>query len=159
MPPAPALNSIELEAEMAEVYALALKIRVTLIDLREIPDKALQPLEALMSFRWLPKNRDRGSGSRRHPRHIDSTVHYSGYPRHSRRAKHRKDVYSGAHSRILAAIGYMLAGVVYVQIRPDSATTAERVPFKQRLKSFVRSGRWWSFSVWSSVVSQPTGTG
>ncbi len=39
---------------------------------------------------------------------------------------------------ILAAIGYMLAVVVYVRIRPNSATAAERVSYKQRLKSMAQ---------------------
>ena len=36
---------------------------------------------------------------------------------------------------ILAAIGYVLAVMVYVSIYPESATTASRVPFAQRIKS------------------------
>ena len=39
---------------------------------------------------------------------------------------------------VLAAAGYMLAVMVYVRIRPNSATVAERVPYKNRLKSFIR---------------------
>ena len=39
---------------------------------------------------------------------------------------------------VMAALGYMLAVMVYVRIRPNSATVAERVPYKDRLKSFFR---------------------
>ena len=39
---------------------------------------------------------------------------------------------------VLAAIGYMLAVMVYVRIRPNSATLAERVPYRDRIKSFLR---------------------
>jgi len=39
---------------------------------------------------------------------------------------------------VLAAIGYMLAVMVYVRLRPNSATVAERVPYKDRFKSFLR---------------------
>jgi tripartite ATP-independent transporter DctM subunit len=45
---------------------------------------------------------------------------------------------------VLAAIGYMLAVMVYVRIRPGSATTAERVPYKQRFQSLAR--------VWPVVI-------
>ena len=36
---------------------------------------------------------------------------------------------------ILAALGYMLTVAIYVRIRPDSATTATRVPWRQRMKT------------------------
>lgn len=39
---------------------------------------------------------------------------------------------------VLAAIGYMVAVMVYVRIRPNSATVAERVPYRDRFKSFLR---------------------
>lgn len=39
---------------------------------------------------------------------------------------------------VLAALGYILAVMVYVRIRPHSATTAERVPLKQRMKSLAQ---------------------
>ena len=39
---------------------------------------------------------------------------------------------------IMAAIGYMLVVMIYVRVRPDSATVAERKPYKERLKSFLR---------------------
>jgi len=39
---------------------------------------------------------------------------------------------------ILAAIGYMLVVMVYVRVRPGSATVAERVPYRQRLRSFLK---------------------
>jgi len=39
---------------------------------------------------------------------------------------------------ILAAAGYMIAVMVYVRVRPNSATTAERVPLQQRMKSLIQ---------------------
>jgi tripartite ATP-independent transporter DctM subunit len=45
---------------------------------------------------------------------------------------------------ILAAIGYMLAVAVYVRVRPSAATTAERVPYGERLRTLAR--------VWPVVV-------
>lgn len=45
---------------------------------------------------------------------------------------------------ILAALGYMIAVSVYVKIYPDSATTAPRIPYQQRVASLSR--------VWPVVV-------
>jgi tripartite ATP-independent transporter DctM subunit len=45
---------------------------------------------------------------------------------------------------ILAALGYMLTVAIYVRVRPDSAGTAPRVPYKKRFKTLVR--------VWPVVV-------
>jgi tripartite ATP-independent transporter DctM subunit len=39
---------------------------------------------------------------------------------------------------ILAAIGYMLAVAVYVRVRPNAATTAERVPYGARMRTLAR---------------------
>jgi TRAP-type C4-dicarboxylate transport system permease large subunit len=39
---------------------------------------------------------------------------------------------------ILAALGYMLAVAVYVRVRPGAATTAERVPYGERLRTLAR---------------------
>jgi len=39
---------------------------------------------------------------------------------------------------ILAALGYMLAVAVYVRVRPDAATTAERVPYGARMRTLAR---------------------
>lgn len=39
---------------------------------------------------------------------------------------------------VLAALGYMLVVAIYVRFRPNSATVAERVPYKARLKSFIK---------------------
>ena len=39
---------------------------------------------------------------------------------------------------VLAALGYILAVVIYVRIRPGSATTAKRVPYVQRMKSLAK---------------------
>jgi len=39
---------------------------------------------------------------------------------------------------VLAALGYMVAVMIYVRIRPDSATTADRLPYSQRMKSLVQ---------------------
>ncbi|WP_432450035.1 TRAP transporter large permease [Aliiroseovarius marinus] len=45
---------------------------------------------------------------------------------------------------ILAALGYMLTVAVMVRINPDSATTADRVPYLQRFKTLL--------SIWPVVV-------
>jgi hypothetical protein len=45
---------------------------------------------------------------------------------------------------ILAALGYMLAVAVYVRVRPNAATTAERVPYGERFRTLAR--------VWPVVV-------
>ncbi|WP_133488459.1 TRAP transporter large permease [Aliiroseovarius marinus] len=45
---------------------------------------------------------------------------------------------------ILAALGYMLTVAVMVRINPDSATTAERVPYAERFKTLL--------SIWPVVV-------
>ncbi|WP_424939941.1 TRAP transporter large permease [Aliiroseovarius sp. S253] len=45
---------------------------------------------------------------------------------------------------ILAALGYMLTVAVMVRINPDSATTAERVPYTERFKTLL--------SIWPVVV-------
>lgn len=45
---------------------------------------------------------------------------------------------------ILAALGYIAAVAIYVRLYPDSATTAERMPYAQRLKSL--------WKVWPVVV-------
>lgn len=45
---------------------------------------------------------------------------------------------------ILAALGYMLTVAVMVRINPDSATTAERVPYVERFKTLL--------SIWPVVV-------
>ena len=45
---------------------------------------------------------------------------------------------------ILAALGYMLTVAVMVRINPDSATTAERVPYAHRFKTLL--------SIWPVVV-------
>ncbi|WP_371170955.1 TRAP transporter large permease [Aliiroseovarius sp. 2305UL8-7] len=45
---------------------------------------------------------------------------------------------------ILAALGYMLTVAVMVRINPDSATTAERVPYAHRFKTLI--------SIWPVVV-------
>ena len=45
---------------------------------------------------------------------------------------------------VLAAFGYMLAVFFYVKLYPDSATTAPRIPYRQRLTSLAR--------VWPVVV-------
>lgn len=45
---------------------------------------------------------------------------------------------------LMAALGYMIAVMIYVRISPGSATTAERVPYKQRIKSLSK--------VWPVVV-------
>ncbi|WP_204114426.1 TRAP transporter large permease [Shimia biformata] len=38
---------------------------------------------------------------------------------------------------VLAALGYMLTVMIYVHLRPDSATTADRVPLRDRMKTFA----------------------
>lgn len=38
---------------------------------------------------------------------------------------------------ILAALGYVLTVAIYVRVRPDSATTAERVPMSARFRTFL----------------------
>ncbi|MBT8477087.1 MAG: TRAP transporter large permease [Alphaproteobacteria bacterium] len=45
---------------------------------------------------------------------------------------------------ILAAFGYILTVAIYVRIRPDAATTAERKPYMQRFRTLLR--------VWPVVV-------
>ncbi|MBT2132147.1 TRAP transporter large permease [Aliiroseovarius lamellibrachiae] len=45
---------------------------------------------------------------------------------------------------VLAALGYMLTVAVMVRINPDSATTADRVPYLQRFKTLL--------SIWPVVV-------
>ena len=45
---------------------------------------------------------------------------------------------------VLAALGYILTVSVYVRLRPDSATTAERVPMAERFKTF--------FATWPVIV-------
>ena len=45
---------------------------------------------------------------------------------------------------ILAALGYMLTVAIMVRINPDSATTADRVPYLQRFKTLL--------SIWPVVV-------
>ncbi len=45
---------------------------------------------------------------------------------------------------ILAALGYMLTVAVMVRINPDSATTAERIPYAQRFRTLL--------SIWPVVV-------
>jgi tripartite ATP-independent transporter DctM subunit len=45
---------------------------------------------------------------------------------------------------ILAALGYMLTVAVMVRINPDSATTADRVPYAERFKTLL--------SIWPVVV-------
>jgi len=39
---------------------------------------------------------------------------------------------------LMAAMGYMVAVMVYVRVRPDSATTAQLVPLQQRMKSLIQ---------------------
>jgi len=39
---------------------------------------------------------------------------------------------------VMAALGYMIAVMIYVRVRPDSATTADPAPLRQRLKSLVQ---------------------
>ena len=51
---------------------------------------------------------------------------------------------------ILAALGYVLAVMIYVSIYPNSATTAPRVPFEQRIRSL---GKVWPVDLpWSPIV-------
>ena len=45
---------------------------------------------------------------------------------------------------LLAALGYILAVAVYVRVRPDAATTAERVPYRLRMRTLAR--------IWPVVV-------
>lgn len=51
---------------------------------------------------------------------------------------------------ILAAIGYMIAVMIYVRIRPGSATTAERVSYRQRLRSLA--GVWPVVAIFGLVI-------
>ncbi len=39
---------------------------------------------------------------------------------------------------VMAALGYMLTVMIYVRIKPDSATRAPRVPMKERFKNLVK---------------------
>ncbi len=39
---------------------------------------------------------------------------------------------------VLAALGYMVTVAIYVRLRPDSATTAARVPYALRIRNLVR---------------------
>ncbi|MDG4647484.1 TRAP transporter large permease [Roseibacterium sp. SDUM158017] len=39
---------------------------------------------------------------------------------------------------ILAALGYILAVAIYVRVRPNAASAAERVPYRQRLRTLAR---------------------
>jgi len=45
---------------------------------------------------------------------------------------------------VLAALGYMLTVAIYVRVRPDSATTAERVPYGHRFLTLLK--------IWPVVV-------
>ena len=51
---------------------------------------------------------------------------------------------------LLAALGYILTVAIYVRVRPDAATTAERMPYRDRLRSLSRT--WPVFGIFFLVM-------
>jgi len=51
---------------------------------------------------------------------------------------------------LLAAAGYILTVAIYVRVRPDAASTAERVPYGQRMKSLAQT--WPVFVIFGLVM-------